>query len=225
MKIPLGAIQLEGTPYVMLANDTELPLRAGRMGTIVIETVIAEIPEVMALRPGQVVADVGAFIGDTALIFLAKGCKVIAFEPFADAFRCLEYNTQDMFIESYQHAIGNGGGYSLVWETPTQNDGNRHITMHESGTPTIKLDDLTWSRLDLLKIDVEGAELLVLEGSALTIARFRPIIVAEANDQMLAKFGKTKADLKAALEALGYKVRVGTYTEEREVFDYVATPA
>jgi hypothetical protein len=41
---------------------------------------------------------------------------------------------------------------------------------------------------------------------------------------MLAKFGKTKADLKAALEALKYSVRVGTYTEEREVFDYVATP-
>jgi FkbM family methyltransferase len=51
--------------------------------------------------------------------------------------------------------------------------------------PAVRLDD--WiadhplARLDLVKLDVEGAETRVLSGAAATFARFRPTIVTEYN--------------------------------------------
>ena len=41
------------------------------------------------------------------------------------------------------------------------------------------LDSLDLSRLDLIKIDVEGMELEVLQGAKATLERFRPIIIVE----------------------------------------------
>lgn len=47
--------------------------------------------------------------------------------------------------------------------------------------PSIRVDDLALTRLDILKIDVEGMEPDVLDGAAATIARCRPIVFAERN--------------------------------------------
>ena len=41
------------------------------------------------------------------------------------------------------------------------------------------IDSLNLSRLDLIKIDVEGMELEVLQGAEATLGRFRPIIIVE----------------------------------------------
>jgi FkbM family methyltransferase len=65
-------------------------------------------------------------------------------------------------------------------------------------TPVITLDSLALSRCDLIKIDVEGMELSVLEGAAHTIERHRPVIHVE----MI----KTAPDaLKSRLAAIGYQ--------------------
>lgn len=225
MNIPKGAIPLEGTRFVMLPHDNELPVRAVPLGTIVIETVISDIPEVQALQPGMVVVDVGAFIGDTALIFLAKGCKVFAFEPYADSFACLFYNTQGCFIETFNVALGNGERVSLGDESTAGNLGGRPVNEDASGQKTARLDDFTFPRLDLLKIDVEGFEFSVLAGAAETIRKHRPMILIEANDIWLAKHGKSKKDLKETIMLMGYTVKVATYTEERFTMDYLCTPA
>jgi FkbM family methyltransferase len=65
-------------------------------------------------------------------------------------------------------------------------------------TPMITLDSLTLARCDLIKIDVEGMELSVLDGAAHTIEQHRPIIHVEIL--------KTGADaLKSRLVAIGYQ--------------------
>jgi FkbM family methyltransferase len=65
--------------------------------------------------------------------------------------------------------------------------------------PMIHLDALNLPRLDLLKIDVEGMELEVIEGAAKCIAEKRPIMFVEAL--------KTDANaLRARLEGFGYSV-------------------
>jgi FkbM family methyltransferase len=65
--------------------------------------------------------------------------------------------------------------------------------------PMVHLDSLNFPRLDLLKIDVEGMELDVIEGAAKCIAARRPIIFVEAL--------KTDANaLRARLESFGYAV-------------------
>src|SRR5579872_2408341 len=65
--------------------------------------------------------------------------------------------------------------------------------------PMIHLDALNFPRLDLLKIDVEGMELEVLEGAAKCIAEKRPI--------MLVEYLKSDTEaLRARLEGFGYAV-------------------
>jgi FkbM family methyltransferase len=65
--------------------------------------------------------------------------------------------------------------------------------------PMVHLDSFNFPRLDLLKIDVEGMELQVIEGAATCISKNRPIMFVEA----------LKSDphaLHARLESLGYSV-------------------
>jgi FkbM family methyltransferase len=65
--------------------------------------------------------------------------------------------------------------------------------------PMVHLDALNFSRLDLLKIDVEGMEFDVLEGAAKCIAEKRPILLVE--------YLKSDPDaLRARLEGFGYAV-------------------
>jgi FkbM family methyltransferase len=62
----------------------------------------------------------------------------------------------------------------------------------------LKLDSLPLSRLDLIKIDVEGMELEVISGAAGLIARHRPILLVEW-------LKSDKPRLRAVIEDLGYR--------------------
>lgn len=61
-------------------------------------------------------------------------------------------------------------------------------------------------RIDFLKIDVEGAEGLVLKGAADLIARYRPVVVFEHDLTMAKHFGDDSAELFALLADCGLKV-------------------
>ncbi|HUC48331.1 MAG TPA: FkbM family methyltransferase [Xanthobacteraceae bacterium] len=63
--------------------------------------------------------------------------------------------------------------------------------------PMVHLDAFNFRRLDLLKIDVEGMELEVIEGAAKCISKYRPIMFVETL--------KTDVDiLRARLASFGY---------------------
>ena len=64
----------------------------------------------------------------------------------------------------------------------------------------IMLDYLKFSRVDLIKIDVEGMETEVLIGAADIIAKHRPMMIVE--------YIKGEAAVRSALTTLGYKVMV-----------------
>ncbi|MGA9010611.1 MAG: FkbM family methyltransferase [Xanthobacteraceae bacterium] len=68
-----------------------------------------------------------------------------------------------------------------------------------ANVPMVHLDSFSFPRLDILKIDVEGIELEVIEGAATCIGKYRPIMLVEA----------LKTDpgaLQVRLESLGYTV-------------------
>jgi Methyltransferase FkbM domain len=73
-----------------------------------------------------------------------------------------------------------------------------------------KFDDVArqigLQRLDFMKIDVEGAEWMVLKGAEQSIRRFRPVIVAEHSVGNFQKAGYSPKDLHAYLESLRYEV-------------------
>lgn len=57
-----------------------------------------------------------------------------------------------------------------------------------------------------VKIDVEGAELAVLEGGAATIARDRPAVLCEIEDRHTRKYGHAPGDVVAWFDARGYRL-------------------
>lgn len=61
-------------------------------------------------------------------------------------------------------------------------------------------------RLDLLKIDVEGAELYVLQGAKHTLKKLRPLVLFEVGEQNLAPYGLHPGDLHRFFQEHGYIV-------------------
>lgn len=71
-----------------------------------------------------------------------------------------------------------------------------------------RLDDIVKEahagRVNAIKIDVEGAELLVLNGAAETLDRDRPILSVEVVDDQLKAMGSSAVELTAFVRAHGY---------------------
>jgi hypothetical protein len=61
------------------------------------------------------------------------------------------------------------------------------------------------NRLDFIKIDVEGAEKLVIDGGINTIKSLKPIIYCELLRKWSAKFGYHPQDVVKLLAEIGYK--------------------
>lgn len=177
------------------------------------------------VRPGMVVADVGANIGAHA-VPLAKlvgpAGRVHAFEPMAWARakleRNLELNELDT-VEVHPFALGAetrpGMEVELYCSWPT--DGvpaeERHpihggLAMRQT-TDLHTLDEvvaaLGLERLDLVKIDVDGHELAVLRGATAALERFRPDIVMELGAYTLAEQGASPGEVVGLVEPLGYR--------------------
>jgi hypothetical protein len=61
-------------------------------------------------------------------------------------------------------------------------------------------------RIDWIKVDVQGAEVLLLDGASEVLRRHRPQLLLELSPVDLGAFGHTSADLLQRLERLGYEV-------------------
>jgi hypothetical protein len=61
-------------------------------------------------------------------------------------------------------------------------------------------------RLDLMKIDTEGAELFVLRGATLALRTCRPVIIFEANRPNLDSYRIHPAELMRLLHDAGYRI-------------------
>ena len=173
-------------------------------------------------RKGDVILDCGAHIGNCALLFsrlVGKKGLVIAAEPLEKAFHILKGRIQRLKLGNVV-AVNKG-----VWNQSTQQAlwvsestlSNRLISGQEAEINTeptdrvdcITIDDLmdtlNLKRLDLVKMDIEGAEIEALEGSQKTIKRFMPNIAIASYHMRDGR--QTSHRLETLLEKRGYKVR------------------
>lgn len=69
-------------------------------------------------------------------------------------------------------------------------------------------DGLGLTRLDFVKIDVEGAELDVLTSGRATLEKFKPLVMVEVEDRHLERFGVTSVQIADWFAKLGYQMSV-----------------
>jgi FkbM family methyltransferase len=157
-------------------------------------------------HPGDVVIDVGSNIGITAVIagLLVSPGSVLALEPVKETFEYLERNIEQSKSSNVKclhlAASSTPGQVRLVSEPGYRFAAfvgygdvlNRYSGYSEDVVTAITLDALVedegLSRVDFVKIDVEGFELEVLRGSALLLKRFQPTVFLEANHYCLNVF-------------------------------------
>ena len=133
-----------------------------------------------------VAIDVGANIGNHSVFFSKFFKKVYSFEPNPKTFKLLEINSK-LSNNIYVKKIGlsNKEVISNLLENKSNIGGSKLTNEKSEKTITIKLTTLDQEinsikeKINLLKIDVEGHEFEVIQGSKDTIKRFRPIIVFE----------------------------------------------
>lgn len=140
------------------------------------------------LRKRAAIVDVGANVGNHA-VFLSRFLeprRILVLEPNLELVDVLNYNLHangatDADTSFLGLAIGaKRKNYELSIKDPNNVGAGRLI---ESSSGTIRsepLDAIVRDHVDLIKIDVEGMELEVLEGATLTISRFRPYLLVEA---------------------------------------------
>ena len=138
----------------------------------------------------KIIVDVGANIGNHTVYF-AKICKakqVYSFEPQKNIFdilqKNLEINNIDNKVKAYNMGAGKEHFYASIDVLDTNNYGMSKINKMNKGSVEINsLDSLLLKEVegvDMIKIDVEGMELDVLDGAKEILKKYKPIIYIEA---------------------------------------------
>jgi FkbM family methyltransferase len=181
------------------------------------------------VRPGMTVLDIGAHIGYMTLLLadlVGPQGRVYAFEPASRIFSLLKTNVESNHLTQvrlFQMALLDRATTVPLYINPV-NDGNNSLGSmkdnpdfvgvnpedHQEKVSTDTLDHFLQSRgirhVDLIKIDVEGAEPLVFGGARELLSRpDAPPIICEVGDINQPYFGQREEDLRKLLYSLGYR--------------------
>lgn len=176
-----------------------------------------------------VVFDVGAHAGQYAKLFarLARRGRVYAIEPQSYARRILRaairFNRLRN-VEILPLALGAAPGTATL-TIPVKASGSygfglAHLGPHtRSGTAETESVEVTTldalattlrlTRLDFIKADIEGWEQAMLEGGRATLARFKPALLLELNDEYMQRASGSVAAVWRMLTELGYRAYAG----------------
>lgn len=165
------------------------------------------------LGVGDVAVDVGANVGLYAFALARRGAFVHAFEPVRACREVIEAYAHPR-IEVHSEALSDRPG-RMAMQIPVWR-GNRETalarlvpevdTRDAEGVEAVDvrtLDSYGFTRVDLLKIDVEGHEHEVLSGARSLIASCKPALLVETEQRRLR--GITVRDLAGEVSSLGYE--------------------
>lgn len=140
--------------------------------------------------------DVGAHSGIYTYWMNKYSLFVHAFEPNPLLFNKLTQLVADRSIKVWPVALSDKSGDASLSVPVDPSTGRRiaglgtiahpkpsEASLHAYSVEMARLDDLGLNHVGFIKIDVEGAELAVLQGCAEVIARDRPNILVEAEDR------------------------------------------
>lgn len=175
------------------------------------------------LEPGQIAIDVGGYgaaytyamsqtVGPTGAVYV--------FEPLPRYVRVLQRvisNLQTRNVVVVEAALADSSGVaSLTYATARGRSlvGEVHITSEQDTGLTVTVDTATLdgfaapqgltSSIQAIKVDIEGAELMMLRGAAEVLKRSRPLIVCEIEERHCARYGHSVDAVFTAFDELGY---------------------
>ena len=187
------------------------------------------LPFAQAIRPGATVFDIGAHIGILALIAgqrVGGQGRVFAFEPSPDTLRILHQhvrlNAGDGPIEIVPAVVSDRTGSTTFFtygesmaasvsraNVEVLNEQRLAAPATEVTVKSITIDAFAAERgvvPDVIKIDVEGAELRVLRGAERTLREHSPLIFCEVHPSQLENCGDSVDALLRFADELGYAV-------------------
>jgi FkbM family methyltransferase len=216
-------VRVEVEPGVSLWLDpadaisrTILISRAGKWEPEVWQAISSGLPD------GGVFFDVGAHIGYDSLkaaTVVGETGRVVAFEPNPNTITQLRSNVaasgaRNVVVQPIA-CTDRETTLTLFDSSPGGNSGSTSLSRENAGPVTRAyrvrgrpIDDvvkeLGLRRLDVLKADVEGAELIVLRGATETLRQFHPKLILEVVPRQLANMGTSVEELEAFIRSLGY---------------------
>lgn len=179
------------------------------------------------LRSGCGFVDIGANIGYYSIIaasIVGTGGFVHAFEPTATSHDLLqstvERNSLQAIVKVHKKALSSTHGtVVMVHDLNSVNMGGAHVEAETASTgeqssvvresvECATLDSFDFGRrVDLIKIDVEGAEKFVLQGGVGLLERDHPAVMIELNEHQLNKVSQcTSMDVVEFFSSRGYVV-------------------
>jgi FkbM family methyltransferase len=166
------------------------------------------------VRPGDTFFDVGANVGFFTILgarLVGPTGSVVAFEPQPETREALLGNValngfSNVVVDP--RAISNSSGTAVLdWRNlPTARlvRDSQHGTGRSVSVSTTSIDDFLAEYPSLaprvVKIDVEGHEIAVLQGMKRTLADHAPVLLCEMH--------RTNRELASELAAVGYRMRV-----------------
>lgn len=171
------------------------------------------------LRPNSCCVDVGCFKGEI-LDLLIRQCpegQHYAFEPIPNKFRQLVKQFEAKKVNIFNLALSNSKGtteFNHVLSNPSYS-GLLKRTYDKKGevderiqVQTDRLDDVLpqGKQIDLIKIDVEGAEYLVLQGATNTIKTYQPLVIFEHGIGGSDHYGVKPSDVFAYFQTANMRI-------------------
>ena len=178
------------------------------------------------LSPGKTFIDAGANFGIYTMVaskLVGQAGRVIAFEPTAESFEVLRRNIALnglTNVVAVQAALSDKAGTAWLHygtdpvrnslgKDPSANGGGEYVTT-ESLDNVLQRAEV--KRVDVIKMDVEGAEELVLRGADKVLTSMRPVIIYEVNAEASGHLGLSKNGATSLLERLDYEFFVDGQT-------------
>jgi FkbM family methyltransferase len=175
------------------------------------------------LKPGDVFYDIGANVGFFTVIgarLVGPGGRVYAFEPVPENAALVRHNAEMngfMHVTVIEKAVSRQTGEGELFLA--RYSGGSALSSVDTPPPDLKevisiemvsIDDVIEQQAieppAVVKIDVEGAEVEVLEGMARTLRDFEPVVVYEIDDEDEGAFNRKRVECAAFLRARGYKI-------------------
>ncbi len=176
----------------------------------------------LGFLPSAAVAfDVGAHVGVWSLLAATHNpaARIHAFEPVPAIVERLRHHAQingaDQVVINGAAAGAENGSLPFVAVQDRNTGASSFYRRHEAGVemrvPVVMLDTYVEQErigdVDLIKADVEGAEILVFKGAAGLLSSDRaPVIFFEVNEELCARCGVTGRDVKQLLVDHGYRI-------------------